>query len=167
MNPLPPPDCFFVSAADGWLGLGDPASAAAELDQVSAAHRHHPAVLHLRWALCASQLDWPEALRVARELRDSLPEQAVGWLHFSYALRRAPEGGLTAAWNELLPALEKFPEEPTIPFNLACYACQLGRLDDARAMLARAAGQNRDFIQQLALSDADLEALWPEIRGWN
>ncbi len=166
MNPLPPPDCFFVSAAEGWLGLGDPTAAAAELEQVGEAHRHHPAVLDLRWTLYACQKDWTGALRVAREFRASVPGEVASWLHYAYALRRTAEGGLQAAWEELLPALEKFPQDSTVPYNLACYACQLGRLGEARGLLARAAGQNREFIQQMALRDADLEPLWTEIRGW-
>jgi len=53
--------------------------------------------------------------------------------------RRVKSGGLQAAWGMLLPAFEKFPEEPTIPYNLACYACQMKRLDEARQWLERAA----------------------------
>jgi hypothetical protein len=38
----------------------------------------------------------------------------------------------------LLPALERFTDEPTIPYNLACYACVLSRVEEARRLLERA-----------------------------
>ena len=48
-----------------------------------------------------------DALRVARLLVQKAPKRATGWLHQSYALRRAPEGGLEAAWDALLPAVAR------------------------------------------------------------
>jgi hypothetical protein len=92
------------------------------------------------------------------------PDRASGWLHQAYALRRVPEGGLQQAWEALLPAYEKFPQEATIPYNLSCYACQLGQLDDARQWLKRAvASGGKERIKHMALGDSDLEPLWGEI----
>ena len=74
-------------------------------------------------------------------------------------------GGLQAAWDALLPAFEKFPKEPTIPYNLACYACQLRRLDEARQWLERAVKiAGKEKIKFMALNDDDLEPLWQEIK---
>ncbi|HCL91647.1 MAG TPA: hypothetical protein DIC50_02555, partial [Verrucomicrobia subdivision 3 bacterium] len=57
-----------------------------------------------------------------------------------------------------------FPQEAIIPFNLSCYACQLQQLDVARLWLRRAAGiGGKEQIKRLALSDPDLQPLWPEI----
>jgi len=39
-----------------------------------------------------------------------------------------PLGGAKAAWDALLPAADKFPNNPNIPYNLACYACQMNKL---------------------------------------
>jgi hypothetical protein len=50
------------------------------------------------------------------------------WIHQAYALRRMTGGGIKAAWDARLPAADRFPSQPMIAFNLACYACQLGRL---------------------------------------
>ena len=79
-------------------------------------------------------------------------------------LRRAPAGGLRPAREALLPAAEMFPEEPVIPYNLACYACQLERLEEARVWLRQAMqiGEKK-AIQQMALADEDLKPLWPEV----
>jgi tetratricopeptide (TPR) repeat protein len=164
MTELKPPDSHFLSAAEGWLELGDVPEARAELDLIQAGFREHPEVLKVRWAICAQEKDWLAALHVGRRLVGLSPEEPFGWLHQAYALRRAPEGGLKAAWDSLFPALEKFPDIPIIPYNLACYACQLGQWDQARELLKRALtiGDGR-HIREIALQDPDLQPLWTEI----
>jgi hypothetical protein len=52
----------------------------------------------------------------------------------------------------------------TIPYNLACYTCRLGRLEEARRWLARAIKiQGREATLAAALEDPDLEAMRPEL----
>ena len=55
---------------------------------------------------------------------------------------------------------------PIIPYNLACYACQLGR-DAAETMdwfeRALLVGDAREMLE-MALKDSDLEPVWPLIR---
>ena len=88
-----------------------------------------------------------------------------GWLHQAYALRRVPDGGVQRAWDALLPAAARFPKEAIIPFNLACYACQTGKLDAARDWLRRAVAiSDKEAIKAMALGDSDLEPLWEELR---
>jgi Flp pilus assembly protein TadD len=68
------------------------------------------------------------------------------------------------AWNVLLPVADKFPDDATIRYNLACYACQLGRLDQARAWLEKAfALGNARKMKLMALEDPDLRPLWEKI----
>jgi len=163
---LEPPDTHHLSAAIGWLELGNPGEARAELDQISSARQQHPDVLEVRWLLCAEQCDWPAALAAARAILKAAPDRASGWLHQAYALRRIPDGGVEKAWEALLPAFEKFPKEVVIAFNLACYGCQMNRLPEARAWLRRAlkiGGKKR--IKEMAMRDSDLEPLWEEIRS--
>lgn len=155
-----------MNAALGWLGLNSPADARAELDGIAPAKQSHPAVLETRWLICVHEKNWREALAVAARELQVAPAGSSGWLHRAYALRRVAGGGLTQAWDALLPAAEKFSTEPVIAFNLACYACQLNQLDDARAWLQRAikAG-GKDAIEKMALADEDLKPLWPEIEN--
>ena len=167
MKRLEPPDLFFVSAAIGWLELGNVAEARAELAQVGSENRNHPDVLEMRWAICAQDELWIEGLQIARELLLYAPERSSGWLHQAYALRRVPDGGVKKAWSALLPAFDKVPTESIIPYNLSCYACQLQLLDAARVWLQRAVViGGKDRIKQMALHDPDLEPLWPEIKGF-
>jgi tetratricopeptide (TPR) repeat protein len=162
---LTPPDSHYLTAAMGWMELGNPAEAMLELDRISARNQHRPEVLELRWAALAERRDWASALQVAAALVDASPEEPNGWLHRAYAARRAPGGSLEAAWKVLRPAVEKFPEEGLIPYNLACYACQMQRLEEAREWLRLAlATSKKDRFRSMALEDEDLRPLWQEIR---
>ena len=164
MKALEPPDTHFVSAAIGWLELGSPAEARNELAQIQPAEQNHPNVLEVRWLVCAQEKKWDEGLGVARALVAKAPKRSSGWLHQAYALRRVLDGGVKQAWEVLLPAFEKFPREPTIPYNLACYACQMQQLEEARTWLKRAlAISSKERIKTMALADSDLEPLWGEI----
>jgi tetratricopeptide (TPR) repeat protein len=161
---LEPPDSFCLSAAVGWMELGNLKEAQYELAQVRKALQSHPDVLQLRWEIAARLGTWDQALETARKLMAVAPDHPSGWLHQAYALRRLPGGGLNSAWEALLPAAELFRKESIIPFNLACYACQLGNHDLARIWLKRAMRiGGKQEIQRLALADSDLEPLWPEI----
>ena len=165
MRKLEPPDTHYFLAAIGWLELGNLAEARAELAQVSPAQQDHPDVLEVRWSIAAEEKRWDEALRAAQALLRCAPERSSGWLHRAYALRRAANGSLQQAWEALLPAFDKFPSEPTILFNLSCYACQLRMMDVARDWLKRAfAAGGKEKIKQMALKDSDLQPLWAEIR---
>jgi len=159
------PDLHLLQAAQGWMGLGLLADALTELAGVSPENQRHPAVLELRWVLHIQQENWDAALTSARDLLAVAPDSANSWLHHAYALRRATEGSLAQARAALEPALEKFPEEPVISYNLSCYACQMRDLDVARQWFQRAlkVGKKKE-IKTMALADPDLEPLWEEIR---
>ena len=156
----------YLSAAAGWLELGVPVEAEAELDKIPADLQNHPDILEVRWLLMAQLRRWDKALMVARALMQNAPDRCSSWLHQAYSLRRASPNGLQQAWDALLPAYDKFPREPTVAYNLSCYACQMRQLDQARAWIQRAleAG-DKQKIKQMALEDPDLEALWHEIRA--
>ena len=104
---------------------------------------------------------------MARDLVQEAPKRAAGWIFRAYALRRVPDGGLQAAWDALLPAIERFPHQTIIAFNLSCYACQMGQVEAARTWLGRAAAiGGKSAIRQMALAEPDLEPLWGEVRQW-
>ena len=164
---LRPPDSHHLLAAEGWLELGNAAEAGNEIDRVDSAHLDHPDVLEMRWAICAAGERWEPGLAIAETLLRVAPRRASGWLHQAYALRRIKGGGLQRAWDALRPAYEKFPKAEIISFNLACYAAQLGRLDDAWEWLHKSmeAAGDVDVIKKMALADMDLHPLWDRIRS--
>jgi predicted Zn-dependent protease len=155
---LPPPACFHVSSAWGWLELGDLREARLELAALSAAEQSHPDALETWWKIFAEEEDWRAALECAERAVVSAPEHASGWIHRSFALhelRRTRE-----AFECLQGVVGKFPEEFVIPYNLACYQCQLGDEAAAWTWLKKAAkaGDPRR-IRAMALDDPDLAPL--------
>lgn len=162
MGTLGYPDKHFVNAALGWLDLHAAAEARAELQQVSTSSTCQPEVLEVWWRVHAAEQHWDAALRVAEMELQTAPDRMSGWVDRSYSLhelRRTQE-----AREALLPAMQKFPKASLIPYNLACYACQLGDPAEARQWLTKAIARGeRDEIKQLALNDPDLAALREEI----
>lgn len=153
-----------LNAVLGWLELGLPADGLDEFQRMPQDVQERPEMLDLRWTLEARLERWPEALATAEKLMAVQPGEPSSWLHHAYALRRVPHGGLAQAQSALRPAFEKFQKEATIPYNLACYACQLGNLEEARAWLARAVERSSpQHIRGMALKDNDLTPLWDEI----
>lgn len=166
MTQLPLPDQHHYRAATGWLMLGDPASALEELGRLGPQARRCACVLELEWGIHAERQDWPAAKRAAEEVLALAPGREFGWVHRSYALRRMPGGSVAAAWDALHPALERFPRSQIVAYNLACYAAQLGRPEEAWELFQRALAVAKDprEILCLALTDSDLEPLWPRLR---
>ncbi len=159
---LQPPDHFHVTAAGGWLELGLPEEARRELAQLSPDARAHPETLVIEWDLSALERRWHDALGIASRLIEIDRTRPVGWINRSYALHELQR--TTEARESLLPALPLFPEMGLIPYNLACYACQLGRLDEARQWLRQAmALDGRDTIIVRARMDPDLHPLRSEL----
>lgn len=162
---LPVQDLHHLRAAVGWLELNNASEALLELDKLSETLQSHPDVLETRWLALAQNQRWDAATKVGRALIATAPDRAASWLHHAYALRRSPGGGVLAAFNALAPAADQFPTEATIPYNLACYTCQMERdSDETMAWLHRAMKAGvRKAILEMALNDPDLEPLRAEI----
>lgn len=160
IRPLAPPHSFQVQAASGWLELGNVSEAWNELQALPKSLRSHPHALDLYWQVYAAWNKWDRAHEVADRLVRDFPDESCGWVHRSYALRRLRGGGVRPALDALHPAADRFPDEPVIPYNLACYCAQLGELTEARKWLKRAmkAGDER-VIHRMALADPDLQPL--------
>lgn len=142
--------------------LGDARAAENELAQLAPNYRDHPEVLDFRWQLQATHGEWSACLGLAEHLIAVDPDRQAGWIHRSYALHELKR--TQEAWENLRPMVERFPAEPIIPYNLACYACQLGRHAEARLWLKAAAHRSStERILCMALADADLEPIWPDL----
>jgi tetratricopeptide (TPR) repeat protein len=143
---LEPPETHHLRAAIGWLELGNPAEAGEEIARIRPAFLHHPDVLQARWEICAACRSWDAAVEVAELLVSVAPERV--------------------AWAALRPAFDKFPKVEIIPYNLACYAAQFGRLEEAWEWLHKAmdAAGDAKRIRTQALSDPDLQPLWERLR---
>jgi Flp pilus assembly protein TadD len=164
MKPIEPPDSHYVSAAAGWLGLGNAQEAAAELGAISPALARHPVVLQIWYEIHAHAKRWDLASETASALAHATPDDPEAWTKLAYATRRKPGGGLPPAKEILAAARQRFPSEVLIAYNLACYECQLGNLPQARDLL-RVAFKLGDAAQlkRMSLRDPDLAPLRPEI----
>jgi tetratricopeptide (TPR) repeat protein len=163
--PIQPPDRFYVDAALGWLGLRNPAEAEAELSQISPTLQEHPAVLIARWQICAARKNWESALAISRTCFEVAPQLDFGWIHHSYALHELKQ--TDRAYSFLLDVEKRFPLNPIIPYNLACYCCQLGLVDRAWDYLESAATiAEKSELKKQALADPDLGPLHKELKSW-
>ncbi len=145
-----------LSHARGYLELGMVAEAAAELAHLSAAEGETREARAVRLAVLHEQEDWPAVRHLARELVQHDDADAAAWVTLAYATRRADS--LAAAEIILIKAEKIHPREPTIQFNLGCYACLRGDVKTARHRVARAIALNPEFAA-VAATDPDLAAL--------
>ena len=147
---------WLLSNARGYLELGLLAEAADELAQLPPDLIDSDAALVLRLEIFRAQSRWREVRVIAGELTRRQPANADAWITFAYATRRAES--LHAAEAILLTAELRHPREPTIQFNLGCYACQRGDLAEARRRVDAAIALEPHF-KIAAQTDPDLAAL--------
>lgn len=144
-----------LRAAEGWLELGLPCEALKELESIPVERRDQPLALMLLWRIHSMARRWRDCVEIADELVQRDPKNIFGWIHRSYALHELKR---TQEASDLLePALLQFPDDELVAYNLACYACQLGREREAKALLVLAfrRGDAKE-IKQRALEDSDL-----------
>ena len=162
MKPLTRQTVFHLQAAEGWLELGNHIEANAELDKITPKMQAHPDVLEVRWNIYAKAGRWEACADIAQALCKLVPRYSVGFIHLAYSLHEMKR--TKEALNTLLPVAHKFPDEWQIPYNLACYSCQLGELKEAWQWLERAFTiSDKVEIKTKALEDRDLEPLWKQI----
>lgn len=160
---LGPPDLFYLDAASGWIDLGNYAEANAELDNIQPRLRVHPEVLKLRWQIYAAAKKWDDCVGIAEAVKQAVPKNVFGHVHLSYALHEL--GRTREAFDQLKPALDRFPKDHVIRYNLACYSASLGNLPAAKAWLRVAiALSNTAEVKAMALDDPDLATLWQYIK---
>ena len=132
------------------------AEAAAELAYLSGPDAATTEALGLRIAVLHEQENWPAVRDLARELVQRETADAAVWVTLAYATRRTDS--LVAAEIILIKAEKSHPDEPTIQFNLGCYACQRGDLKEARRRVDRAIALDAKF-KEIAATDSDLAPL--------
>lgn len=154
---LPDSVQWALQRADGFLDLKMWKHASAELARVP--EPHHDSVAYQEVALrqAMEENQWQAAAGAARFLQERIPDEPAFWVQLAYTTRRAMD--LPAATSILREAFERFPDVAIIPYNLACYACQTGDLEQASGYLDRAFSLDGSF-RRLAQADEDLKPLW-------
>lgn len=146
-----------MEAALGYLQLGLYDDANDEIECMPPRERVSPVALVLRAHIYMELKSWGLLREVAVVLVDTIPEDSDHWTWLAYATRRTTD--VPSAEEIVLRALEIHPEDAMIHYNLACYAAQLGRLEEAGARLKKAVHLNPE-IRLMALDDPDLEPIW-------
>jgi hypothetical protein len=151
-----------LSHAQGYLELGMIAEAEAELARIPLAEHDGLEVISVRMAILQEQQHWPALRDLAGAFVRRSPGEPSGWVTWAYATRRAES--LEAAEKILLEAEKLHPAEPTIQFNLGCYACQRGDLEVARQRVDSAIAIDAKFAVNAA-KDPDLAPLRDDKTG--
>ena len=113
----------------------------------------------LRVAILQEAKRWGEMRAIAERCAREEPTRSSWFIAWAYALRR--EKSIAEARPVLELALSLHPNEALIPFNLACYTAQGGRLAEALAFVEQAIKLDPDLRKQ-AERDPDLAPLWAE-----
>lgn len=149
-----------LQAAIGYSELGMFIEANAEIENLSPEDKNRTEVLEVRLEIYREAKSWKIMEVVARELLRRMPEHPKTWVDVAFAVRR--NESLNAARELLETAEAMFPEDALIQFNLGCYACQMGDIEEAKKRVEKATSLDRKF-QMLALDDPDLEPMWADL----
>jgi tetratricopeptide (TPR) repeat protein len=160
-------DQGYLTAAEGWLGLGNWREANAELENISAQNRAHPEVLRIRWAVYCEAKNWEGAYEIAQAISQIVPDDSFGLCGMAYALHQ--RGRTQEALAIEISATTKFPDNYLVQYNLALYACRLGKLHEAAIYLRRAFENHKKQkipgkdLRLVALEDPELKPVWANI----
>jgi predicted Zn-dependent protease len=97
---------------------------------------------------------------IAKRLTGFQPDDIQWTIALAYATRRADS--IQAAKQVLLNAEPRFPKEAAIKYNLACYFCQTGEIQNAKNYLKKAFEIDLN-LRIAALEDEDLKPLWDSL----
>jgi len=150
-----------LNASIGYLELGMYVEALDELERIQPEERNSSTVLWLRLEIYRTAKNWNLMEIVARELLKRQPDDPDYWNDLAFSIRR--KDSIKAAQTLLLEALEKFPNDATTRYNLGCYACQLGDMEEAKKFVGEAIKMDSKF-KLLALDDEDLVYLWDSFK---
>ncbi|HEV2694736.1 MAG TPA: hypothetical protein VG347_17710 [Verrucomicrobiae bacterium] len=168
MNELSKADLAKISAAYGWIDLKCYPEAIIELNSIPDHLYLHPKVVAAWWEINCSQAEWVDLLKYGTKLLQEDASDPMGYILLAESARLRNNDHVKDAYEILRPIADRFSDALTVPYNLACYACCLGRVAEAREWLQTtfkgARGTEFDgYYQGLAIEDADLKSLWPEI----
>jgi tetratricopeptide (TPR) repeat protein len=158
--PLEPPDQQYWRAAVGYVELGMFQDANDQLEKIDPFNRSAPEVLAVRIEIYHGLQKWELMAEIAKRLADFQPDDLHWTISVAYATRRA--NSIEAAKQILLNAESRFPNEAIIKYNLACYFCQMGDIENAKNYLRKAFEIDLNW-RKAALDDEDLRPLWDSL----
>lgn len=150
-----------VKYAQGYAELGLFREADAELAAIDPHDTRLPEVINAHVTVTWEAKRWEPLIEHAHHLARREPKEERGWIAWAYALREL--GRIGEAKSVLLEAEPLHGDSSAVlHYNLACYHCLLGELEEARMRLHTAFRMHAPFKAD-APKDRDLEALWGEL----
>jgi Flp pilus assembly protein TadD len=147
--------------ATGYLELGLTEAAARELRAIEPAEQEEGLVQQVWIELHMAAGEWTKLIPVAQRITASEPDIERPWIALAYALRELKR--VEEARRTLLAAEPLHGTSGLLHYNLACYECLLGDLEEARRRLARAY-RLEPKLQPGAAEDPDLARLQLETK---
>jgi len=144
-------------AADGYLYLGMPVQALAELESIPESAQRASQVLRARVRVLLHLKRWDDANSLSEAGNDLYPEENEFTVQRAFALHQMKKG--SDAVRVLLSAPEWLRRTGILHYNLACYEAQLGDITTARQCIQAAIEINSSFKKN-ARTDPDLARLW-------
>jgi len=90
------------------------------------------------------------------------PQSPAAWICQANTMRHYK--GVVEAWSVLLGVVNRFPGEAIMRYNLACYAAQMGLLEESCGWLVQAFElEESTQLKLAAIYDSDLQPLWEKI----
>lgn len=151
-----------LTAAQGYLELGMPAEALAELESLPADFVRYAEILQLKLVILMQLGSWQEALVACEELRERFPKLTIGFVHGAFCLH---ELGRTEEAKQLLisgpPALLR---EAIYHYNLGCYEAVLGNYEEAMQYLRTSFAIDHNY-RVIAKNDPDLQSIADKLKA--
>jgi tetratricopeptide (TPR) repeat protein len=158
--PLEPPDEQYWQAAVGYVELGMFQDANDQLEKIDPFSRAAPEVLAVRLAIYHGLKKWELMREIAKRLADFQPDDIQWVTSYAYATRRANQFPQPRKFSSTQS--RNFPKSPIIKYNLACYFCQMGDIQNAKDYLKKAFEIDLKW-RMAALDDEDLKPLWDSL----
>jgi hypothetical protein len=166
MQPLSPEELQAsdrrIEAAVGYLGLGMPADAWNELEQIVPEHRSQVPVLKVRVDVCRALESWELMAELSGRLIRLQPNEYKHTDDLAYALRQLK--GAEEADAILGRRLADDPDNAFLVYKLGCLEFLRSGMDAARPTMQRAFALDSS-LKGVALEDPDLQGFWEDLCG--
>ena len=154
---MPVPLAKRIEYARGYLALGLLNEAFDELEALEGEERNALDVLETRAELHLASKQWAMVIANAEPVARAKPTSEEAWINWAYALSELNQVEEAKA---VLRDAEPFHGRTSsvLHYNLACYHCLLGELDEAKRRLKVACQMEKQW-KTAAKTDPDLQAL--------
>ena len=148
-------DEFHFKAALVCLTELRPKEAAKHLEELSNEARTYSFFHALSENIFMATGDWQRLIDLGQQRTKRTPDESRGWIIQGIGLEKM--GKIQEAYSLLLEVLPKFSKDFFVHYNLACFACRLGRKDEAWSLLKSSFSMTTpETFERWTLSDDDL-----------